>query len=190
MWLGAGRQLETLLEVAEPTVLVPLASLDGDIWVTGWRGEILYYPVEDFGVLPADVLQACVDDVSYRVAVGHRVAVFCMGGHGRTGYVGACLVGALAPEVEDPIAHLRRVYCAEAVESQEQVDAVADFLGRPDLKAHEPAKRPLLFSVNSQMCVYCDYYQVQDRLCLFDNTPTGPMREACQHYLPWQRKDS
>ena len=68
-------------------VLVPLAFLNGSIWSTGFRGEILYYPINDMGVLPEDVLRILVDRICSRMVEGKKVGVFCGAGHGRTGYV-------------------------------------------------------------------------------------------------------
>ena len=44
-------------------VLVPLDSLSGGIWDTGFRGEILYCPITDYGVLPDDALERLVEDI-------------------------------------------------------------------------------------------------------------------------------
>ena len=88
--------------------------------------------------MPDDVLARLVDEVLEARAAGHKVGVFCLGGHGRTGYVAAAVLGKLLPG-EDPIAYLRRVYCQKAVESREQIEALVRFLGREDLRAHAPA---------------------------------------------------
>lgn len=120
-------------------VLVPLADLDGAVWETGWRGEILYVPIEDFGALPQDVLACYANRVADLVRAGRRVGVFCHGGHGRTGYFAAAVLGLLKPE-EDPVQYLRQVYCQKAVETEEQLASLVEFLGRPELAAHAPSK--------------------------------------------------
>ncbi len=109
-------------------VLVPLDHLDGDIWDTGFRGEILYCPIRDFHVLPADVLDRLVRDIVSRLAQGKRVGMFCLGGHGRTGYVAACVLAVLG--VEEPIVYLRANYSRKAVETPEQQAEIGRFIAR------------------------------------------------------------
>lgn len=116
-------------------VLVPLDFLDGDVWSMGFRGEILYYPIEDYGILPIDVATTLVGKIRAYLAEGKRVGLFCIGGHGRTGYVAALVLGAIG--YEDPIAHLRTEYCKKAIETQEQIKGIATFLGDPSLLYHK-----------------------------------------------------
>jgi len=64
-----------------------------------------------------------------------RAPIFtgCMGGHGRTGTALAILghfLRAFPDKGTDPIAHVRSVYCPEAVESTEQVEYVKAITGR------------------------------------------------------------
>lgn len=116
----------------KPDVLVPLDSLTGYIWETGFRGEILYYPIQDMRVLPDDVIRRLVSEILARLDAGKRVAVFCAGGHGRTGYVAACVLAARG--ISDPVRWLREHYCGFAVESGLQEQAVEKF--KADLDAH------------------------------------------------------
>lgn len=109
-------------------VLVPLAFLDGDIWRTGFRGEILYCPVLDLGTLPEDVLWRLTGDICARLDQGKKVGLFCAGGHGRTGYVAACVLARRG--VENPIAYLHEHYCRWAVESEEQLEGILRFIVR------------------------------------------------------------
>lgn len=60
-------------------VLVPLDSLSGGIWDTGFQGEILYCPITDYGVLPDDVLEKLVRDIIKRLNDGKRLGMFCIG---------------------------------------------------------------------------------------------------------------
>lgn len=106
-------------------VLVPLDHLPADVWSTGFRGEILYCPAPDMGVLPRDVLDRLVDAVIQRLGHGRAVGIFCLGGHGRTGYVVACVLSRLG--VKEPVAYLRRVYCHKAVETARQMDEVLSY---------------------------------------------------------------
>jgi len=119
-------------------VLVPLSQLDERIWETGFRGEILYYPIPDRGVLPLDVLEELIERILERLKQGFSVGVFCFGGHGRTGYVLTSVIGKLFTGI-DPLQYVREELCLRAIESQEQINSIAEFLGMPDLKKHRPA---------------------------------------------------
>ena len=125
--LGSLRALNAILE-QKPDVLVPLDRLPGWVWETGFRGEILYFPITDYEILPDDVLETLVRELLDRLLAGKRTAVFCVGGHGRTGYIAACLLHRLGQE--NPIGFLRKHYSASAVESEEQEDAVYRYCRR------------------------------------------------------------
>lgn len=125
--LGGIDDLDVMLAM-QPDALVPLDWLPGRVWQTGFRGEILYYPIVDRGVLPDDVLDELVADIVSRVREGRRVALFCMGGHGRTGYVAACALHVLG--VTEPMPFLWRNYSASAVETDVQMTAVERFCGQ------------------------------------------------------------
>ena len=125
--LGGLRCLREILD-KQPDVLVPLDRLPGHVWECGFRGEILYYPITDYGVLPRDVLENLVRAILERLNAGKRVALFCAGGHGRTGYVAACVLFQLGKE--NPIDFLRKNYSMSAVESEEQEQAVERFCFR------------------------------------------------------------
>lgn len=54
----------------------------------------------------------------------------CFGGHGRTGTVLAALIGKVeGMTVQKAVDAVRDRYCIEAIESQEQVDALLFYLG-------------------------------------------------------------
>ena len=125
--LGSLRGLNAILD-RKPDVLFPLDRLPGWVWDTGFRGEIVYYPIMDYCALPDDVLDRLVAAVLDRLQAGKKAAVFCIGGHGRTGYVAACVLHRLGKE--NPIDFLRRNYSPSAVESEEQELAVERFLQR------------------------------------------------------------
>lgn len=124
LMLGGINDLRYMLDW-KPDVLFPLDRLPGYVWETAFRGEIVYYPITDYSVLPQDVLDKLVDDVVMRLHAGKRVALFCFGGHGRTGYVAACVLFRLG--WEKPIAFLRSTYSPAAVETDTQEDEVEDF---------------------------------------------------------------
>lgn len=111
---------EMVMEGAD--VLVPLAFLDGSIWETPFRGEVIYCPIRDMKVLPEDVLHELVDKICSRLDEGKKVGIFCAGGHGRTGYVAGCVLARRG--IKDPIGFLRRNYSSKAIETDQQADAV------------------------------------------------------------------
>lgn len=111
--------------------LVPLHSLDASIWSLGFRGEILYYPIEDYGTLPEDILNELVSKIIDRLGHGKKIGLCCLGGHGRTGYVASVVLGKLG--YEDPIGYLRSNYCRCAVESVAQIQHIAKVLEKPEL---------------------------------------------------------
>ncbi len=129
--LGSLRGLKAVLAM-QPDVLFPLDRLPGWVWDEGFRGEVVYYPITDYDILPDDVLDKLVEAVLARMRAGKRTALFCVGGHGRTGYAAACVLCRLGEE--RPIAFLRKNYSPKAVESEEQERAVARYAER--CKAH------------------------------------------------------
>jgi|GEM_PF-1383185 len=122
--LGGLRDLSAILDM-KPDVLFPLDRLPGYVWGTGFRGEVVYYPIMDYCVLPDDVLEKLVGTILEQLSVGKRVALFCDGGHGRTGYVAACVLFQLGKR--NPIAFLKQNYSPSAVESDDQEQAVERF---------------------------------------------------------------
>ena len=119
--LGGLRDLDDILAM-KPDILVPLDRLPGTIWEDGYRGEILYMPIVDESILPESVLEFFIEQLLERICDGRRIAIFCIGGHGRTGYIASCLLYRLG--VKDPITYIRKNYSMLAVETEEQEDAV------------------------------------------------------------------
>lgn len=111
-------------------VLVPLDSLDGDIW-NFFNGEIHYWPVTDMSVLPESILIRAVQDITDCLEAGKKVGIFCLGGHGRTGYIAGCVLGYLG--IEDPIEYLREHYCKKAVETRSQAEEIGKFIGNDEI---------------------------------------------------------
>lgn len=122
--LGSLRALNAILD-CKPDVLFPLDRLPGTVWDRGYRGDVAYYPITDAGVLPDEVLERLVREILKCLAEGKRAALFCAGGHGRTGYVAACVLFQLGET--RPIVFLREKYSPSAVETDEQVRAVQRF---------------------------------------------------------------
>lgn len=125
--VGGVWMLDDMLKM-NPDVLVPLDFLQGWIWKTGFRGEIIYCPITDYSILPDDVLDKLTFTIAERIKNGQRAAVFCVGGHGRTGYVASCVLHLLG--VKNPVAFLRENYHRKSVETAEQYEAVKRFIDR------------------------------------------------------------
>jgi len=69
------------------------------------------------------------------VKIDGDVAVFCQGGHGRTGTFLSIMAGACGWSGDtDPVQWVRDIYCKEAVESVKQIKYIERILGR-DIKA-------------------------------------------------------
>ena len=130
--LGSVSDVEQMVEMGAD-VLVPLAYLESSVWNTDFRGEILYCPIKDRGVLPLDVLDTMVLKILIRLDKKKKVALFCAGGHGRTGYLAACVLAAQG--IKDPIGYLRKEYSPHAVETDAQAEAILTYMEK--LKAED-----------------------------------------------------
>lgn len=128
LWIGAMKDAFKMGDFCD--ILVPLDSVDGDIWLN-FDGEIHYWPVVDMSVLPERILNRAVNDIIDCLSHGKKVGVFCIGGHGRTGYITACVLGKLG--IEDPIGYLREHYCSKAVETYSQAKEIGKFIGNNEL---------------------------------------------------------
>ena len=131
-WLSSIRQAFELATFVD--VLVPLDSLDGDVWKY-FDGEIHYWPICDMSVLPTKILDRAVNDIISCLKQGKKVGMFCLGGHGRTGYLAACVLGKLG--IEDPIQRIHDNYCTHAIETLNQYKSIANYLNKPELVDHQ-----------------------------------------------------
>lgn len=75
-----------------------------------------------------------------------KVAIFCQGGHGRTGTALSILWG-LSNKRGDPVKAIRKRYCVDAVETLRQIIYIEDILDRDvkaepshNFKAYQPAR--------------------------------------------------
>lgn len=155
--LGGWRSTDAVVKgLVHVDVIFPLAStsVDHTIWHGDWYGLINYVPIKDRGILPPRVLEKKVDEVLRCLNAGLKVMICCMGGHGRTGYFASCVLGKWKPELGDPVKYLRKHYCEEVVESEEQLDAIAEFLNNPKIaEENEPADKVTVASTG-----YYEYY--------------------------------
>jgi len=106
-------------------ILIPLDSLSPEVWNSNFQGEIRYLPIDDFYVLPKEIAvkeaHKIIEDIKTK-----KVAIFCLGGHGRTGYLASIILGLM--EYKDPIKFIRDNYCISAVESLSQIEQIGEIL--------------------------------------------------------------
>jgi len=113
----------------------------------------------DFG-LPYAEIRFVAYELRRMVALakqGFDVEVGCMGGHGRTGTMLACIGTLCGIEPPDAVAWVQKHYCAEAVESDEQewyVLAFDAFLKGVDAPP-KPEKKAKVHPVRNGWCPEC-----------------------------------
>ena len=112
----------------KPDVIVVLDRLSGDIWEQQFTGEILYYPILPYGVLPFFILERLAVEVASRLEDRQRVAVYSEEDCGRLGYVAACVLFQCG--VREPIDHLRRSWDTSALSVEMQENNVRLFFYR------------------------------------------------------------
>lgn len=122
LFLGSLAESSQMAEFCD--ILVPLAECYGSVWDKGFRGEIWYYPIRDYSVLPNDVADQATSRIVSALENKKKVGIFCLGGHGRTGYLACLVLGAL--DYADPIRYIRENYCKLAVESNSQIKQIAE----------------------------------------------------------------
>ena len=130
-FLMGGSDEKEFIQKYNPDVIVPLAGAQGRVYEYGFKGDIYYFPCPDYGTLPDDILNKLVLKIVAGLTYGLKIGMYCMGGHGRTGYVAAAVLGVLG--IEDPINYLWTKYCSKAIESRAQLLAVAEYIGKPEL---------------------------------------------------------
>ena len=112
----------------KPDALVVLDRLPDIIWEDGFRGEILYYPIRAFDVLPAGILERMTGEIVALVRGGRRVAIFSRDDCGRLCYAAACALFRLG--IPDPVNYLRKHYSAHALEDGFQRAQIEAFCHR------------------------------------------------------------
>jgi protein-tyrosine phosphatase len=88
-------------------------------WSPTWPAVLLDWP--DFGV-PADwqAADAAIRDAFERARAGQTVEVACIGGHGRTGTVLACMAILAGVPPSEAVEWVRARYCRRAVQEPGQ----------------------------------------------------------------------
>ena len=89
------------------------------IWQPSWPAVCLEWP--DFGV-PRDraAADAAIASAFEHARRGLAVEVACVGGHGRTGTVLACMAVLAGVAPEEAVSWVRRQYCPRAVQEPSQ----------------------------------------------------------------------
>ncbi len=130
VWQAYLRQrIQGVVMLASVAESVHRAGRDLRQWYARHGLEVLYYPIEDFGVPNPDTLPAALDRVWAWLHAGMRVAVHCQAGRGRTGTFLACLLRRhLAWDGDTALAFVRR-HLPGAVESAAQMAFVRTFCG-------------------------------------------------------------
>ncbi len=125
--VGSIWNLKELLE-AQLDAIVVLDRLPANVWESGFSGELLYYPIEKYGVLPTLILERLTEEIVSRVRNGKRVALFSREDCGRIGYVAACVLYQLG--VRESVEYLRKNYSVHALEEDVQRSEVDQFFHR------------------------------------------------------------
>lgn len=130
LFIGSERQVvQALKDKHKFDVLIPLDRLDGEAmdYISPEKIQIFYFPCPDYGVLSERNLAYLVTQIISFLKQKKRVVLFCLEGHGRTGYVTACVIGKLG--VKNPVQFLRTKYCNKIIETASQMTEVAKYLG-------------------------------------------------------------
>ena len=88
-------------------------------WAPDWPHVMLDWP--DFGIPSStDIAAQEIRSAFERARGGESVEVACIGGHGRTGTVLACMAILAGVPVADAVAWVRGAYCPRAVQEPSQ----------------------------------------------------------------------
>ena len=124
-------QLKELLS-RKPHALAVLDALPPRIWKEGYRGQILYYPMEPYGVLPTAMLERLTQEILSLVKAGQQVALFSREDCGRISCVAACVLFELG--IQEPVAFLKKNYSTAVPEARSQAFAIQTYCLRHGAK--------------------------------------------------------
>ena len=131
--VGCIWHLRDLLDM-KPDAIAALDTLPPRIWEEGFRGRILYYPIEKYGVLPSGMLERLVEEIVSSVKDGKRVAIYSREDCGRVSYVAACALFQLG--VQEPIPFLKKEYSPAVPEDPTQDMEIQAFCMRHIAKTY------------------------------------------------------
>lgn len=109
------------------------------IWTPWWRNEHIDW--DDYR-LPTSY-ETAAEQIVYaydKAKLGHKVEIGCIGGHGRTGTILACMSVLEGMSPEEAIKHVTSTYCSKAVETWEQEWWLKWF--EAHIKGHELPSKP------------------------------------------------
>lgn len=102
------------------------------LWSPWWPAVLLDWP--DFGVpTNRDTADGEIRAAFARARAGERVEVACVGGHGRTGTVLACMAILAGVPPSEAVSWLRGTYCERAVQEPAQqywIERYAERIGK------------------------------------------------------------
>lgn len=91
---------------------------------------VIIVPWADQGVISMPMLNWLMEGIKHNLAQGKLIEIGCLGGHGRTGTLLACILGFVEElSAHEAIKTLRLRYCKKAVESKAQAKLIAEYLG-------------------------------------------------------------
>lgn len=127
--LGAGRDIagKEVLDVVDYVV-----TLSGYIPQNTFFGQCIQLidaTLQDHGGVPEN-WSGFITNMVEVIKSGKKIVAYCIGSHGRTGCFAASLIAVMEPEVEDPIAEIRKRHCKHAVESLAQAEAIFALKGQ------------------------------------------------------------
>jgi protein-tyrosine phosphatase len=131
-----GILLETFIE-AEVDTIVMLTPKEEVMELTGLDlydrykqlgFDVIYAPVEDFSIPPANGFQKPLRDTLRAAQAGSTIIIHCHAGLGRTGMFAACLAKVVFNLDGEGASNWVRQYIPRAVETQEQHQFVEDFI--------------------------------------------------------------
>lgn len=128
-----------------------------------FNSKIYYYFIPDMDI-PNNINEfktALEEIINCVLKKNKSLHICCIGGHGRTGIVTACLLGMLG--VKTPIKFIRKNYCEKAVESYEQEKFIFDFLNVPNSEREYTFKKFVMPKIGfNSRHYYNEYYPDDD----------------------------
>lgn len=126
------------------------------MWNPWWRNEHIDW--KDYGMpTDYDVAFEQISDAYEKAKRGLIVEIGCIGGHGRTGTILACMAVLDGMQPNEAVKHIESKYCHLVIETNDQEWFVHWF----DAKLHgkpEPAKKADPIQITQTACTIADHY--------------------------------